>query len=169
MAKLTAEQKRIIDEIKREFIAINEKEKNNGELVDLDFLFKEKREWAEKVARLNAQNEHLLSVAKEECQIAFDKLSEQLIGIAKVNVRFDNYGGSITIMSLGIHRREFKIYYNLPHNQHFVKNEIGDYMYYADTIQVSGYVSGNHEVKCTSTEEFFKNEYVKSKIFNTIK
>ncbi len=163
---LTADQKRIIDEIKREFIAINEKERNNNELIDLDFLFRAKKEWAEKVAQLNAQNEHLFSVAKQECQIAFEKLRNQLKGIAEVEMSSDRWDHRIRIKASV---DKFEIVYKLPHNQHFVQNDIGDYMYYSDTIQVSGYVSGNHEIKCSSTEEFFSNEYVKDRIYRVLK
>jgi hypothetical protein len=165
MENLTVEQKRIIDEIKKEFIAINEKQKDQKDLIDLEFLSKEKKEWEEKLVVLKNRNEHLLIEAKNECQIAFEKLSNQLNGIAEVNLTSDDYGSAITIVK---DYHGFKIRYKAPRIK-YTRNSIGDSFCYADKVIVSGYVSGNHEVVCDTTEEFFSSEYVKNAIYRLIK
>jgi hypothetical protein len=165
MKNLTVEQKRIIDEITKEFIAINEKQEDQKGLIDLDFLSKEKKEWEEKLVILKNRNEHLLIEAKNECQIAFEKLRNQLHSIAKVSLKSDDYGSEITIAK---EYHDFKIRYKAPQIK-YTQNSIGDSFYYADKVIVSGYVSGNHEIVCDTTEEFFSNEYVKNKIYRLIK
>lgn len=166
MKNLTAEQIRIIDEITNEFLAMNEKKTSKNNLIDLDFLFKEKRDWEEKVLMLTRKNECVLHRAKDECEIAFDKLRKQLFGIADVSVRYDAYGGYISIEK---GRDAFRITYKAPRTVYVRNHNLGVYFEYADKFIVSGYVSGNHDVRCDSTEEFFSNEYVKNRLYKLLK
>jgi hypothetical protein len=166
MSKLNENQKRIIDEITNEFLAMNEKKISNGDLIDLDFLFKERKEWEEKVLMLEKKNEHFLTVAIEECRIAYNKLSSQLMGIADVSVRYNEYGGYISIEK---DRDSFKISYEAPLKLYVHNDTLGDNFRYADKFTARGYVSGNHSIECDSTEEFFSNEYVKNRLYKLLK
>jgi hypothetical protein len=166
MKNLTAEQLRIIDEITNEFLSMNEKQTSESKLIDLDFLFKEKKEWEEKVLMLTRKNEYLLHKAKDECEIAFDKLRKELSGIADVSVRYDEYGGYISIEKGTDY---FRITYKAPQKVYVSNDTLGDYFNYADKFTVSGYITGNHDVKCDSTEEFFSNEYVKNRLYKLLK
>jgi hypothetical protein len=166
MKNLTAEQMRIIDELTNEFLSMNEKQTSKNNLIDLDFLFKEKKEWEEKVLMLTRKNEYLLHKAKDECEIAFDKLRKELSGIADVSVRYDAYGGYISIEK---GRDAFRITYKAPRTVYVSNDTLGDYFEYADKFIVSGYVSGNHDVRCDSTDEFFSNEYVVNRLYKLLK
>jgi hypothetical protein len=166
MKTLTAEQSRIIDELTNEFLSMNENQTSESKLIDIDFLSKNKKEWKEKVLMLEKKNECLLNKAKDECLIAWGKLRDELEGIADVKVRYDNYGGYILIEK---GRDEFRITYEAPQTVYVSNDALGDNFRYADKFIVRGYVSGNHDVKCESTEEFFSNEYVKNRLYKLLK
>jgi hypothetical protein len=166
MKNLTENQKRIIDEITNEFLSINEKKTNRNNLIDLDSLFKEKKEWGEKLFMLMKKNGYLLSIAKDECQTAFEKLKTELFGIAEVSVKYSvDYGGAITIKK---GTEAFRIKYEAPHTMCAANPILGETFIYADKFVVSGYVDSG-EVRCNSTEEFFSNEYVKHSLYKLLK
>ena len=166
MKNLTAEQLRIIDELTNEFLSMNEKQTSERKLIDLDFLSEAKKEWKEKVLMLEKKNECLLQKAKDECLIAWGKLRDELEGIADVKVRYDDYGGYISIEK---GRDAFRITYKAPQTVYVSNDTLGDNFRYADKFTVSGYVSGNHDIKCDSTQEFFSNEYVKNRLYKLLK
>jgi hypothetical protein len=115
---------------------------------------------------LTRKTECLLQKAKDECEIAFDKLRKQLFGIADVSVRYDEYGGDILIEK---GTNAFRITYKAPRTVYVSNDTLGDYFEYADKFIVSGYVSGNHDVRCDSTDEFFSNEYVVNRLYKLLK